>query len=95
MSRSKWKVPYVDTKLLNILKNTKENNTIFTKSRSSTIVPNFVGRIVNVYNGKSYYTLKICEKMVGYKLGEFVPTRKSFSFKKKKIRIWLKKLIPY
>lgn len=84
MPRSKWKGPYVDNQLLQSLKNYKLNNIIFTKSRNSTIIPSFVNKTFNVYNGKIYQKLTITEEMVGYKLGEFVPTRKNFSFKKLK-----------
>lgn len=84
MSRSKWKCPYVDFKLLKSLKNYKTGKAIFTKSRSSIIIPMFVNKTINVHNGKTYQKLTITEEMVSYKLGEFVPTRKKFSFTKKK-----------
>ena len=91
MSRAKWKGPYVYNQLLqdiNENNHAKKNKTylpeIYTLSRSSTIIPNFVGNIINVYNGKTFSKLKITETMIGKKLGEFSPTRKKFSFKKKK-----------
>lgn len=39
---------------------------------------------MQVYNGKTFITIKIVDEMVGYKVGEFVLTRKQFSYKKKK-----------
>jgi len=84
MARSKWKGPYINKKLLESIKNYKKNKQIFTDSRNSTIIPIFVNKTINVHNGKIYQKLKIIENMVGYKLGEFVPTRKNFSFKKNK-----------
>lgn len=84
MARSKWKGPYVNEKLLESIKNYKNNKPVFTNSRTSTIIPIFINKTINVYNGKLYQKLKIIESMVGYKLGEFVPTRKNFSFKKNK-----------
>jgi len=84
MARSKWKGPYINKKLLELIKNYKKNKQIFTNSRNSTIIPIFVNKTINVHNGKIYQKLKIIENMVGYKLGEFVPTRKNFSFKKNK-----------
>jgi ribosomal protein S19 len=84
MSRSKWKCPYVDFKLLESLKNYKTGKAIFTKSRNSIIIPMFVNKTINDHNGKTYQKLSITEEMISYKLGEFVPTRKNFSFKKKK-----------
>ena len=89
MSRAKWKGPYVSNNLLSDCSNIKTKNyveEIFTKSRSSTVVPYFVGRIVNVHNGKNFSKIKITEKMIGKKLGEFAPTRKKFTFKKKKLK---------
>ena len=84
MARSKWKGPYINKELLESINNYKKNNQIFTTSRNSTIIPIFVNKTINVHNGKIYQKLKIIENMVGYKLGEFVPTRKIFSFKKNK-----------
>lgn len=84
MARSKWKGPYINKKLLELIQNYKKNKQIFTNSRNSTIIPIFVNKTINVHNGKIYQKLKIIENMVGYKLGEFVPTRKNFSFKKNK-----------
>ena len=84
MSRAKWKNPYVSKLLLNNLENFNKN--IFTKSRSSTIIPCFIGSNINVYNGKIFISIKITENMIGRKLGEFSPTRKKFSFKKKKVK---------
>lgn len=84
MARSKWKGPYVQEDLLKSLQNIKIKKVIFTKSRNSTIIPAFVNKTIHVHNGKIYQKLKIIEDMVGYKLGEFVTTRKAFSFKKTK-----------
>lgn len=86
MNRSKWKGPYIKKDLLKkISKNSSTyNNEILTFSRSSFITPKFVGLTLKIHNGKTFLKLLISEKMVGYKLGEFVPTRKKFTFKKKK-----------
>lgn len=84
MSRAKWKGPYFKTDL--ILSNIdRKNNEVFTKSRSSIIIPNLIGSTINVHNGKNFLKVKITENMIGRKLGEFAPTRKRFSFKKLKI----------
>jgi ribosomal protein S19 len=47
------------------------------------ILPKFVGFSLKIYNGKTFTTIKIIDEMVGHKLGEFVTTRKQFSYKKK------------
>jgi len=81
MSRSKWKGPYVHAELF-----LKYNKDVFTKSRSSLIVPSFIGKTFYIHNGKNFLKLLITEDMIGKKLGEFSPTRKNFTFKKKKLK---------
>ena len=82
MSRSTKKGPFVDEKLLmkaqRIVKS-GEKKPIKTWSRRSTIVPDFVGVTMSVYNGRKFIPVYITENMVGHKLGEFAPTR---TFKK-------------
>jgi ribosomal protein S19 len=46
---------------------------IKTQARSATILPNFVGLVFQIHNGKVYNSLQITEDMVGHKLGEFSP----------------------
>lgn len=46
---------------------------IKTQARSATILPNFVGLVFQVHNGKIYHDVRITEDMVGHKLGEFSP----------------------
>lgn len=90
MSRAKWKGPYVQKDLLiDFFKKTSETRyqiEITTKSRSSTIIPNFVGNFFSIHNGKTFSKIQITDHMIGRKLGEFSPTRKKFSFKKKKLK---------
>lgn len=51
-------------------------------SRSSVIVPALVNKTISVYNGRSFVDLFIKPEMVGYRLGEFVITRKNEGKKK-------------
>lgn len=44
---------------------------IKTQARSATILPNFVGLVFQIHNGKVYNDVVITEDMVGHKLGEF------------------------
>jgi ribosomal protein S19 len=60
-----------------------QRNSIKTISKNSVILPKFVGFSLKAYNGKTFTTIKIIDEMVGHKLGEFVTTRKQFSYKKK------------
>jgi small subunit ribosomal protein S19 len=78
MARSVWKGPYFDIALYKKVKKSKDENSkspIKTWSRRSTIIPDFVGVTLSVYNGKSFIPVFVTEDMVGHKLGEFSPTR--------------------
>ncbi len=79
MARSLKKGPYVDPKLLKKVRKLKEegrtDKVIKTWSRRSTIVPEFVGLTIAVHNGRKFIPVYITEEMVGFKLGEFSPTR--------------------
>lgn len=82
MSRTKWKGPYINSKIWEQLVLKKKELKFF--CRNSCIIPKFVGLNFKIHNGKSFINLLITEKMIGHKLGEFIPTKKKFSFKKKK-----------
>jgi len=86
MNRVKWKGPYTKNNLLRKLKSLKSVNkkNIKTMSKNSIILPNFVEFTFQVYNGKTFTVIKVIDEMVGHKLGEFVSTRKQFSYKKNK-----------
>nr|ARW68342.1 ribosomal protein S19 [Chondria sp. (in: red algae)] len=78
MSRSLFKGPYIEFKLLNKIEQLNKKSrkeTIKTWSRSSTIIPNMIGHTIAVYNGKQHFPVFVSEQMIGHKLGEFVPTR--------------------
>ena len=78
MARSVWKGPYFDITLFKKVKKSKKENSktpIKTWSRRSTVIPDFVGVTISVYNGKSFIPVYVTEDMVGHKLGEFSPTR--------------------
>ncbi len=78
MGRSLKKGPYVDPKLLKKIREMNERGekkVIRTWSRDSTIFPEMVGHTIAVHDGRRHVPIYITEVMVGYKLGEFVPTR--------------------
>ena len=78
MSRSIYKGPYIEYKLLKKIEKLNQNDkkeTIKTWSRASTIIPIMVGHTIAVHNGKQHFPVFISDQMVGHKLGEFVPTR--------------------
>jgi small subunit ribosomal protein S19 len=78
MGRSRKKGPFVDAHLLEKvreLNRSRERRVIRTWSRRSTILPEFVGHTIAVYDGRKHVPIYITEQMVGHKLGEFAPTR--------------------
>lgn len=78
MARSLRKGPFVDLHLLKKAETAQESGArapIKTWSRRSTILPQFVGLTISVYNGQKHIPVSVNEDMVGHKLGEFAPTR--------------------
>lgn len=78
MSRSIKKGPYVHEsvmKKIDAMNAANEKKVIKTWSRSSTILPNFLGHTIAVYDGRKHVPVYVTEDMVGHKLGEFAPTR--------------------
>ncbi len=78
MSRSLYKGPYVDEKLLKKIAGKKpgEGGVIKTWARASVISPEMVGFTFGVHNGKEHIAVLVAEEMVGHRLGEFSPTKK-------------------
>jgi len=78
MARSSKKGPYIDPKLLikvNKQKAGGDRSPIKTWSRDCQIPPEFVGHRFAVHNGRAFIEIFVSEAMVGYRLGEFSPTR--------------------
>ncbi|MCK9337329.1 MAG: 30S ribosomal protein S19 [Arcobacteraceae bacterium] len=78
MARSIKKGPFVDGHLMKkVLKaqSSGDKKPIKTWSRRSTILPDMIGLTFTVHNGKVFVPVSITENHVGYKLGEFAPTR--------------------
>lgn len=82
MVRSVKKGPFIDLGLRKKLENAIRSGSkqpIKTWSRRSTITPDFVGHTIAVHDGRKHVSIFVTENMVGYKLGEFAPSR---TFKK-------------
>lgn len=78
MSRSVKKGPYVDAKIVKkvaSMSKSGKKDAIKTWARSCTVIPDFVGHVFMVHNGRTHLRVQITEDMVGHKLGEFAPTR--------------------
>ena len=78
MSRSLKKGPFIDEHLMKkavALNESNQKKVIQTWSRRSTVLPEMIGITFNVHNGRNFVPVLITENHVGYKLGEFAPTR--------------------
>ena len=78
MARSVKKGPFVDDHLMKKVITAKESGDkkpIKTWSRRSMILPDMVGLTLNVHNGRQFVPVYVTENHIGYKLGEFAPTR--------------------
>lgn len=77
------KLFFYDIDLYNqILQNKK---ILKTTNRNSIILPEFVDKIIYVYNGLVFKKIKITENMIGTKIGQYIFTRKVCKHKIKKI----------
>ena len=63
-------------KLLNDINESNESDIIKTHCRDMIILPSFVGRRIDVYNGSEFQRVDIQPNMIGRYLGEFALTRK-------------------
>lgn len=78
MARSVKKGPFVDDHLMKKVlaaKEAKSNKPIKTWSRRSTVLPEMIGLTLSVHNGRQFVPVYVTENHIGYKLGEFAPTR--------------------
>lgn len=78
MTRSSYKGPYVDPRVMKKIDGKKPGTTgvIKTWARASQIAPEMVGFTFGVHNGRDHVEVFITEDMVGHRLGEFSLTRK-------------------
>lgn len=76
MKRAKWKGPLIKSRDL--------KNRLPLLPRTYEITSQVVGLTCNVHSGKKFVKLTLNDEMIGHKVGEFVPTRERFEFKKKK-----------
>lgn len=67
------KPPYIHPSVLK--KVNRGDRVVRTYSRSSTIIPKFIGLTFEIHNGKEFIPLFVTEETVGHKLGEFSETR--------------------
>ncbi len=69
--RSSWKGNFIKE-----FKKLKKGSEDLTNYKSSIITKSFVGIRVLMHLGKEYKTFKVSEKMLGFRFGEFLKTKK-------------------
>ena len=83
MSRSSWKPLFVHPEILaQSTSSNKEEFILF--NRSTRITEEMIGFKFYVYNGIRFFSIEVNSEKVGYRLGEFAPTKKKPIPKKKK-----------
>lgn len=66
-------------KLLKVLKEVREGKfkkSVKTHCRDMVVIPEMIGMLMLIHDGKSFIPVNITEEMLGHCLGEFVGTRK-------------------
>ena len=88
MARSRWKLSYVNYKLVRVLlKKKKQKNkskVLYVFDRSTTTPQNFVNSFFFIHKGNSFKKITFKKYFFGRKLGEFSFTKKPFFFPLKK-----------
>lgn len=67
MPRSVWKGPFADA--------LKISAHMIRGTRRSMVLPEWVGKTIQVHNGRIWKPVSVVEDMIGHRLGEFAPTR--------------------
>lgn len=62
-----------------------------TTKRNTLILPEYLNKIIYVYNGLTFKKIRITEEMIGTKFGQYVFTRKFCKYKVKTITTLKKK----
>ena len=77
MTRSIWKGPFSEIPMREGgEKDKKAPLETPVWSRQSMILPQHVGSLFGIHNGKGWISIKVSEEMIGHKFGEFATTRK-------------------
>lgn len=92
--RSTWKGIFINKKIFSTSQNIKSSynkadgvSGYFKNINNISILSVFVGLVFYLYNGKRFESIMVKENMVGFKLGNFIHTKKTpvyFNKKKKK-----------
>jgi len=78
MARSLKKGPFCDENVLKKAEKAQASGSkklILIWSRRSTILPQMIGLLFGVHNGRQHVPVHVNDQMVGHKFGEFAQTR--------------------
>src|SRR3990167_2898041 len=64
----------VKEKYKKLLKSLKGAKIVKTHLRDAVIIPEMVGKMIHIHNGKEFIAIKIAPEMLGHYLGEFALT---------------------
>lgn len=88
MARSRWKLPYIDYKIIRaLLKKKKQrvkSKVLYIFDRSTVATQSFVNSFFFIHKGNSFKKIAFKKYFFGKKLGEFSFTKKPFFFPLKK-----------
>jgi len=62
-----------------LLEKLEDKDRVQTHLRSMIVLPEMVGKTIEIYNGQGFETVDIEEDMIGHYFGEFAKTRKQVS----------------
>jgi len=65
----------LDERQKKLLKEIRDQDHVKTHARDMIIVPEMVGKTLDVHNGQEYVSVEIEERMIGHYLGEFTRNR--------------------
>src|SRR3989344_5402681 len=74
--RRKIKRGFTEEERRYLAKLRKKKNNVETQCRDMVILPEMVGSIIKIYNGKEFTIVTIMPEMLGHRLGEFALTRR-------------------
>lgn len=58
-----------------VLHDFKEGKKVRTHHRDMIVLPEMVGQIIEIHNGKQFVSVDLQPEMIGHRFGEFAPTR--------------------
>lgn len=87
MARSRWKAAHLGLgffrTLAHLQSSGKKKRAVLVWSREAIITPGLLGLTIEVHDGQKHVPVYITDSKIGYRLGQFVPTRTFRSHLKK------------